>query len=140
MSVIRALFVYPVKSCGGIALEAAQLYAEGLKWDRHWMVVDETGRMASQREYATMARVACAFVEGGVRLSSVDMDTELFLSFLPQGDARRVRATVWKDTVDARDIRRESHDAQRHAYCLRTKNGRTARTCRRNSRMPFRCS
>lgn len=103
MPVIRALFVYPVKSCGAIALDQARLEAEGLKWDRHWMAVDETGRAATQREQAAMARIACAFVEGGVRLSADGMASPLLLPFEPRGDARRVRATVWDDTVDALD-------------------------------------
>jgi uncharacterized protein YcbX len=77
--------------------------AEGLKWDRHWMVVDKTGRVVSQREYASMARIVTAFVDGGVRLSSADTGSELLLPFAPRGDAQRVRATVWDDTVDALD-------------------------------------
>jgi uncharacterized protein len=103
MAVIRALFVYPVKSCGGIALDQAQLLAEGLKWDRNWMVVDETGQLATQRQHAAMARIACAFVEGGVRLSMTGMASSLFLPFEPQGEERRARVTVWKDTLDALD-------------------------------------
>ncbi|WP_027797825.1 MOSC domain-containing protein [Paraburkholderia acidipaludis] len=103
MPVIRALFVYPVKSCGAIALDTAPLEAEGLKWDRHWMAVDEQGRFVSQREYAAMARIVPAFVEGGVRLSMADLPTTLLLPFEPRGEARRVAATVWKDTFEALD-------------------------------------
>ncbi|RQH05668.1 MOSC domain-containing protein [Paraburkholderia dinghuensis] len=103
MAVIRALFVYPVKSLGGIALDQAQLLAEGLKWDRNWMVVDETGQLVTQRQNAALARVVCAFVKGGVRLSTDGMASSLVLPFEPRGDERRVRATVWNDTVDAFD-------------------------------------
>ncbi|WP_028223842.1 MOSC domain-containing protein [Paraburkholderia ferrariae] len=103
MPIIRALFVYPVKSCGAIALGEAQLEAEGLKWDRHWMVVDETGRFVSQREQAAMARIVPAFVEGGVELAMAGMPTPLTLPFEPGSDAHRVTATVWKDTFEALD-------------------------------------
>jgi len=103
MPVIRALFVYPVKSCGAIALDQAQLGATGLKWDRHWMVVDGTNRLVTQRDQAAMARVVPTFVEGGVRLSTAGDASSLLLSFEPRGDERRVRATVWNDTVDALD-------------------------------------
>jgi uncharacterized protein len=103
MPVIRALFVYPVKSCGAIALDEAPLEAEGLKWDRHWMVVDESGRFVSQREYAAMARIVPAFVEGGVRLSMAGMPSALLLPFAACVDAHRVTATVWKDTFEAFD-------------------------------------
>jgi uncharacterized protein len=103
MPVIRALFVYPVKSCAAIALDGALLEAEGLKWDRHWMAVDENGCFVSQREYAAMARIVPEFVEGGVRLSMAEMASTLLLPFEPRGEARRVEATVWKDTFEALD-------------------------------------
>ncbi|CAB3782797.1 putative protein YcbX [Paraburkholderia caffeinitolerans] len=103
MAVIRALFVYPVKSCGAIALDRAQLDAKGLPWDRHWMVVDESGRFVSQREIAAMARIVPAFVEHGVRLTMTGADAPLDLSFTPRGNEARVQVTVWKDTFEALD-------------------------------------
>ncbi|CAM2184436.1 MOSC domain-containing protein [Paraburkholderia sacchari] len=103
MAVIRALFVYPVKSCGAIALDRAQLDATGLPWDRHWMVVDENGRFVSQREIAAMARIVPAFVEGGVRLTTTDLDAPLDLSFTPRGNEARMQVTVWKDSFEALD-------------------------------------
>lgn len=39
---IGALYVYPVKSCKGIALQQAVLTTQGLLWDREWVV--RTGR------------------------------------------------------------------------------------------------
>ncbi|WP_322053414.1 MOSC domain-containing protein [Paraburkholderia bannensis] len=103
MAVIRGLFVYPVKSCGAIALDRAQLELQGLMWDRHWMVVDATGRFVSQREYAAMARIVPTFVDGGVQLAMAGLDAPLLLPFAPRGDEMRVRATVWKDSFDALD-------------------------------------
>ncbi|HKT98684.1 MAG TPA: MOSC N-terminal beta barrel domain-containing protein [Paraburkholderia sp.] len=107
MAVIRALFVYPVKSCGAIALDRAQLEAKGLQWDRHWMVVDASGRFVSQREIAAMARMVPAFVEDGVRLTmtgaDAPVDSPLLLPFTPRGNEARVQATVWNDTFEALD-------------------------------------
>lgn len=103
MAVIRGLFVYPVKSCGAIALDRAQLETQGLRWDRHWMVVDATGRFVSQREYAAMARIVPAFVQDGVQLMMDGIDAALVLPFQPRGNEARVSATVWKDTFDTLD-------------------------------------
>lgn len=103
MAIVRALFVYPVKSCGAIALDRAQLDVKGLEWDRHWMVVDETGRFVSQREYAAMARIVPTFVEDGVRLAMDGMNEALHLPFVPRGGEMRAQATVWKDTFEALD-------------------------------------
>ncbi|WP_176080122.1 MOSC domain-containing protein [Paraburkholderia tropica] len=103
MSVIRALFVYPVKSCGAIALDHAQLETQGLAWDRHWMVVDANGRFVSQREYASMARIVPVFAQDGVQLSMDGVSGGLYLPFAPRGDEARVQATVWGDTFEALD-------------------------------------
>ncbi|CAI5526165.1 unnamed protein product [Closterium sp. Naga37s-1] len=36
---ISGLYIYPIKSCGGIAVDSAAVTATGLQWDRQWMVV-----------------------------------------------------------------------------------------------------
>lgn len=43
MPTISELFVYPIKSCAGIALNEARLLATGLEYDRYWMVTDPDG-------------------------------------------------------------------------------------------------
>ncbi|WP_310633428.1 MOSC N-terminal beta barrel domain-containing protein [Paraburkholderia sp.] len=103
MTVIRGLFVYPVKSCGAIALDRAQLDTKGLEWDRHWMVIDANGRFVSQREYAAMARIVPAFAQDGVRLTMDGVASDLLLPFAPRGGEARVQATVWGDTFEALD-------------------------------------
>ena len=40
---IAELWIYPVKSCAGIAVQQTRLSRHGLQWDRHWMVVDARG-------------------------------------------------------------------------------------------------
>ena len=39
-AVITQLYVYPVKSCAGVAVKEAYLTETGLDLDRAWMVVD----------------------------------------------------------------------------------------------------
>lgn len=46
---VTALSVYPVKSCGGIALETARVGRMGIRYDRQWMFVDEHGMFVAQR-------------------------------------------------------------------------------------------
>ena len=44
--VVSALFVYPVKSCRGIALDRAEVEARGLRHDRVNAVPDARGSIA----------------------------------------------------------------------------------------------
>jgi uncharacterized protein YcbX len=57
MATISELFVYPIKSCAGIALHEARLFATGLEYDRCWMVTDPAGAMLTQRAYPRMALI-----------------------------------------------------------------------------------
>jgi uncharacterized protein YcbX len=52
---LSGLFIYPVKSLRGIAVESAQIDELGLVGDRRFMVVDETDRCITQRSSPRMA-------------------------------------------------------------------------------------
>ncbi len=52
---LSGLYVYPIKSCGGVALERTTVSATGLRHDRRWMLVDEAGEFISQRRLPRMA-------------------------------------------------------------------------------------
>ena len=55
---LSGLYVYPIKSCAGISLQSAELCATGLRHDRRWMLVDETGEFISQRTHPRMALIS----------------------------------------------------------------------------------
>jgi len=98
---IDQLWVYPVKSCAGIALPEAELTDAGLAYDRTWMVVDSTGEFVSQRELPRMALIQPAFKMGQLVLRTPGMLT-LHLALDAAETPLRVR--VWDDEVDAYDM------------------------------------
>ncbi|MDO8367144.1 MAG: MOSC domain-containing protein [Saprospiraceae bacterium] len=57
---LSEIWIYPIKSLGGIALQVAVAEARGLRYDRRWMLVDDTGRFVTQREIPTMALLGTA--------------------------------------------------------------------------------
>jgi uncharacterized protein YcbX len=85
---------YPLKSCRGQALEAAQVEPWGLAGDRRWMVVDESGETVTAREHPRMLLLRPELVGGGLRLSGPDMD-ELVV---PVPDGPLVEVTVFGRT------------------------------------------
>ncbi|AOW14516.1 Fe-S protein [Hydrogenophaga crassostreae] len=98
---IDQLWIYPVKSCAGIALSEVELTPTGLRWDRHWMVVDSEGGFVTQRELPRMALIQPVFIEGGFELHAPGM-APLTLLFEAAGPALVV--TVWGETVSALDM------------------------------------
>ncbi len=99
---IRALNLYPVKGCRGVALRAARLAATGLEHeeigDREWVVVDEHGEFLSQRELPRMALVETRLTGSSMLLKAPGM-LQLEVPYESEGDVVRVR--VWDDTVSA---------------------------------------
>lgn len=97
---LSGLFVYPVKSCAGVALTAATLDRFGLAGDRRWLLVDAGNRFLSQRSLPAMGRVSVAIHGDGLTLSY--RDHELWVQ-TPAADAERRRVDVWGDEVEALD-------------------------------------
>ena len=56
-AIISGLYVYPIKSCAGVAVQDAILTETGLEFDRAWMVVDGQGEFLTQRELPRMALI-----------------------------------------------------------------------------------
>lgn len=54
-AVVAGLFIYPVKSAAGIAVDSATLALYGLRHDREWMIVDAAGRGITQRDESRLA-------------------------------------------------------------------------------------
>ena len=49
------LFIYPIKSLGGISLQKGHIGDRGLEHDREWMLIDQEGTFISQRKYPQLA-------------------------------------------------------------------------------------
>ncbi len=98
---LAALFVHPVKSCAGIAVNEALLVETGLDLDRAWMVVDERGDMLTQREWPRLALVQPTLKGSEMVLRAPGM-LALHVRLDTVEAATRVR--VWDDIVKAYDM------------------------------------
>lgn len=72
---LSRIYVYPVKSCGGIPLESVTLDGRGPRHDRRWMLVDGTGRFFSQRRLPRMALISVSVASENLLLDAPGMQT-----------------------------------------------------------------
>lgn len=98
---VGGLYVYPIKSCAGVALDEALLVETGLEFDRAWMVVDENGRFVSQRDLPRMALIQPRLRDSDMVLRAPGM---LALHIAYDTVERPATVTVWDDTVKAYDM------------------------------------
>ncbi len=66
---VISLYIYPVKSLKGIALQQAQLTPQGLAFDRHWMITDEEGRFVTQRQLPQLTLITTQLTDSHLLLS-----------------------------------------------------------------------
>jgi len=102
MITLTGLFVYPVKSARGIALERASVTEHGLLHDRRFMIVDDAGAFITQRELPTLAKLGTALDGDCLTLTWDGLGTEQVPLSMAAGPRRRVR--VWRDEVEAIDV------------------------------------
>ncbi len=98
---IASLHVYPIKSCGGIALTDALLIETGIEFDRAWMVVDADRRFVTQRELPRMALIQPTLKSSEMVLRAPGM---LALHVALDRVEEATRVTVWRDEVAAYDM------------------------------------
>ena len=100
-SEIAQLFVYPIKSCAGIALQEAVLTETGLDLDRAWMLVDAQGEFVSQRELPRMA-----LIQPQLKTYEMVLRAPGMLALHVQIDAveKPTQVRVWDDTCAAYDM------------------------------------
>jgi uncharacterized protein len=98
---IAGLYVHPIKSCAGIAIDEALLIETGIEFDRAWMVVDAAGTMVTQRERPRMALIRPQLKTEEMVLRAPGM---LALHVALNRVEAPTRATVWRDEVAAFDM------------------------------------
>lgn len=98
---LAGLWIYPVKSCAGVAVTNAELDAQGgLKGDREWIVVNASGEMQWQGGIPRMALVRSVPDKDSLRLLAPGAPT-LTVDRAASGEACDVK--IWNEDTRAFD-------------------------------------
>jgi uncharacterized protein YcbX len=102
MGTLASVHIYPLKGGRGVDLTESAVEPCGLAGDRRWLLVDSDFRFISQREHASLARLAVRYGPGAD--ISVSSDGYPSLRIPAPGQAARpapemLTVTVWRSTV-----------------------------------------
>ncbi|MFJ2829796.1 MOSC domain-containing protein [Streptomyces sp. NPDC087263] len=71
---LHSIHVHPVKAFTGQAVREAMVEPWGLTGDRRWVLIDDGGKVVTQRQQPRLALAAAELLPGGVRLSASDRE------------------------------------------------------------------
>jgi uncharacterized protein YcbX len=101
---ISHLYVYPIKSLGGIELNAARLTDRGIEHDRRWMLVDENNRFLTQREFSKLAMFRTAIHANELTVYEKGNEADkISVNLYPTG-SELTKVQIWDDVCDAIEI------------------------------------
>lgn len=107
---LSEIWIYPVKSLGGIRLKESPALERGLQYDRRWMVVDDKGVFITQRIHPVLATVDVAIGEDGIKLANRADPSDATLIPFTSHDSIPIEVKVWDDVVTARKVCCEAAD------------------------------
>ncbi|MGX5856636.1 MOSC domain-containing protein [Dyadobacter jiangsuensis] len=105
---LSEIWVYPVKSLGGIRLTKALTEERGLRYDRRWMIIDEENVFITQRTHLKMALIDVALEEGGLKIYLRADPADFVLVPYQPVTALPVTVQVWDDTAEALTVSDEA--------------------------------
>ncbi len=95
----QQIYIYPVKSLGGVQCKSIQLAEYGLLNDRRWMIVDRQGNFISQRQYPILNLVKCEQVDSGFALSAPGLGTCII--YHDASDGPNITVKIWNTVMVA---------------------------------------
>lgn len=106
--VLSEIWIYPIKSLGGIALRQAVVEERGLRYDRRWMLVDSDGKFITQRKVHEMALIDVALgIDGLTVIHRSSPHDPLLIAFEPTL-SEPIEVQIWDDQVEAVTVSEEA--------------------------------
>jgi uncharacterized protein YcbX len=104
---ISELYIYPIKSLGGIKLNKATITDRGFKYDRRWMLIDDNNRFISQRECAVMALFKTSISGKFLTVTDTRTNTSISISLVTVNQNIKI-VKIWDDTCAAQSVSNEA--------------------------------
>ncbi len=99
---LSEIWIYPIKSLGGIRLAWAKVLPKGLQYDRRWMLIDEDNNFITQRVHPMMAFFKLSL--SGDQFTIQFKGDRIFLPASSPISEEVIVAKVWDDAVKVFEV------------------------------------
>jgi uncharacterized protein len=107
---VSELYIYPVKSLGGIVKQRVEITDTGFKHDRRWMLVDENNLFLSQRTHPKMAMLQTAETKKGIKVFHKQNPEEAIVIPSDNGNDKKINVVIFEDTCEAIEVGKEQNE------------------------------
>lgn len=99
MKYLSQIYIYPIKSLGGIRLEQSKLTPRGLQYDRRFMLTTPEGKFFTQRKIAQMAIMRLAIEGENLKIWHQNQPNDvLTIPLQPTDFQKQQKVQIWRDT------------------------------------------
>lgn len=99
--ILSEIWIYPIKSLGGISLNSALVTKRGLEHDRRWMLVDEKGVFLTQRNFPEMALLQVEIEANGLKVSHKTKPKGMVKIPFDAQPLEHLEVQIWDDKCSA---------------------------------------
>jgi uncharacterized protein YcbX len=102
------IFIYPIKSLGGISLQSAKVEERGLQYDRRWLLVDKNGTFLTQREHPQMALLQVSIKDDKLEIAHKIKNISALQISITTDKTNSIAVNIWDDVVIAKNVSRDA--------------------------------
>ena len=107
--ILSEIYIYPIKSLGGISVDSAIAEARGLKYDRRFLLVDENAMFMTQRDFPQLTLLKLSFSESGFEVLNTKDNSRLIIPFESDSN-KNISVTIWDDVCKAVKVGKDFDD------------------------------
>ena len=102
---LSEIWIYPIKSLGGIPLETGKVLGKGLLHDRRWMLITHDGEFMTQREHPQMALLQPYINDVVMTVNQKDNPaTKIKFQIDAPPSGKKIETKIWNDTVQVIEV------------------------------------
>ncbi|KQR70424.1 MOSC domain-containing protein [Pedobacter sp. Leaf176] len=102
--VVSGIYVYPIKSLGGISLSESLVEEKGLQYDRRWVLTDDTGLFITQRKYPLLSLLQVSISDDVVTVFHKENPKQKISFGISQQIGEQIPVTIWDDLTKGIEV------------------------------------
>lgn len=110
--ILSEIYIYPIKSLGGISLSESEVTDRGPKYDRRWMLIDKNNCFMTQRDYPHMSQLQTEIIKNELIVYHKNNINEKIIIPLDSDSlqSKKEKALIWSDKVDVKIYENEINE------------------------------